>query len=252
MRILIDLQGAQSTGSRHRGIGRYSMSLAKSIIENASEHEVLIALNGSFADSVTAIRKELSAVLPQDRIHVWRGMHAGSADRAEAGLRRKGYEIYREAFLSNLNPDIIHVTSMFEGLNDDSVVSIGALPGHHLTSATLYDLIPFIHRRTYLGSKITADWYGRQLAHLRRADLLLGISQSSADEAVTHLGFDSRRVIAIGTAADPQFQRKAVSETRKRQLSRKYGLRRHFIMYTGGIDQRKNIERLIESFGLLP
>ena len=29
MRIVIDLQGAQTTGSRFRGIGRYSLALAQ-------------------------------------------------------------------------------------------------------------------------------------------------------------------------------------------------------------------------------
>ena len=44
MRILIDLQGAQ-TGSRHRGIGRYSLDITKAILRNSDNHEVLILLN---------------------------------------------------------------------------------------------------------------------------------------------------------------------------------------------------------------
>ena len=43
MRIVIDLQGAQSN-SRFRGIGRYSTSLAQAIIRNRGEHEVIIVL----------------------------------------------------------------------------------------------------------------------------------------------------------------------------------------------------------------
>lgn len=38
MRIVIDLQGAQSE-SRFRGIGRYSLSLAQAMARNAGEHE---------------------------------------------------------------------------------------------------------------------------------------------------------------------------------------------------------------------
>ena len=44
MRIVIDLQGAQN-GSRHRGIGRYSVALAKSIVRNRGNHEIFILLN---------------------------------------------------------------------------------------------------------------------------------------------------------------------------------------------------------------
>ena len=39
MRILIDLQGAQSK-SRFRGIGRYTLSLAKAIAKNRGDHEI--------------------------------------------------------------------------------------------------------------------------------------------------------------------------------------------------------------------
>ena len=40
MRIVIDLQGAQ-TESRYRGIGRYTMSLTKAIVQNRGSHEVI-------------------------------------------------------------------------------------------------------------------------------------------------------------------------------------------------------------------
>jgi hypothetical protein len=55
MRIVIDMQGAQSTDSRNRGIGRYSLSLALAMVRNRGEHEVLIALNGHFADTIESI-----------------------------------------------------------------------------------------------------------------------------------------------------------------------------------------------------
>ena len=44
MRIVIDLQGAQ-TESRFRGIGRYSIAIARGIIRNNSRHEIFIALS---------------------------------------------------------------------------------------------------------------------------------------------------------------------------------------------------------------
>jgi len=45
MRIVVDLQGAQSE-SRFRGIGRYSLGLAKAIAREAGQHEVWLALGG--------------------------------------------------------------------------------------------------------------------------------------------------------------------------------------------------------------
>jgi hypothetical protein len=51
MRIVIDLQSAQ-TLSRHRGIGRYSLSLAKAMIEKGTGHEFILALNGRMSDGI--------------------------------------------------------------------------------------------------------------------------------------------------------------------------------------------------------
>ena len=41
MRILIDIQGCQSDGSRFRGIGSYSCCLVKSLISNYHQHEYI-------------------------------------------------------------------------------------------------------------------------------------------------------------------------------------------------------------------
>ena len=55
MHIAIDLQGAQ-TESRKRGIGRYTLSLTKSIINNCNNHNVSLILNGHFPESIEHIR----------------------------------------------------------------------------------------------------------------------------------------------------------------------------------------------------
>ena len=63
MRIVLDLQGAQSE-SRVRGIGRYSLSLALAIARNAGDHEIVIALNGLLLDAVDSIRAAFDGVVP--------------------------------------------------------------------------------------------------------------------------------------------------------------------------------------------
>ena len=51
MRVVVDMQGGQ-TESRFRGIGRYTMSLAKAIVRNRGEHEIILALSGLFPDTI--------------------------------------------------------------------------------------------------------------------------------------------------------------------------------------------------------
>lgn len=56
----------------------------------------------------------------------------------------------------------------------------------------------------------------------------------------------------ISTAADPQFQPVQISAQLETAVRERYGLRCPFVMYTGGIDHRKNIEGLIRAYAKLP
>ncbi|GGP23635.1 glycosyltransferase [Silvimonas iriomotensis] len=251
MRLVIDLQGAQAS-SRARGIGRYAMLLTQALLRQRGEHEVLIALNGRFADTIAPVRSALADFLPAENIKVWdipAGASSADPDNAE---RRIAAELIRESFLAKLRPDWILVASAVEGLSDDVVVSIGQMVGDIPVAAILYDLIPLIHRRIYLTNPVSERWYLGKMDQLRRADLLLAISASSGSEAVAHLGFDPAHVVNISAAVDDRFTPDAVSAEDQSRLQLQYGLVRPFIMYTGGIDHRKNIEGLIEAYAKLP
>lgn len=252
MRIVIDLQGAQSSGSRHRGIGRYSLSLAQAIARNRGGHEVLIALNGLFADTIAPIRLAFAGLLPPESLRVWHS--PGPVSHSDGGnqWRRKTAELLREAFLASLRPDLVLVSSLFEGLADDAVTSVGLLSRTVPTAVVLYDLIPLIRRRPYLDNPAVESWYESKLGQLRRADLLLAISESSRQEGMRHLGFLADACVSISSAADPHFRQLAPSPARERETRARYGLAREFLMYTGGIDHRKNIEGLVRAYARLP
>ncbi len=66
MRIVIDLQGAQC-GSRHRGIGRYSLALAHAMVRNRGDHEIIIALSGLFPDTIEPIRAAFDGLAANHR-----------------------------------------------------------------------------------------------------------------------------------------------------------------------------------------
>jgi glycosyltransferase involved in cell wall biosynthesis len=252
MRLVIDLQGAQSTGSRNRGIGRYSLSLAQALVRNRGNHEVFIALNDLFPDTIEPIRAEFEGLLPQENIRVWTSPAPVSAADTAHTARRRTAEFMREQFLASLCPDAVIVTSLFEGLIDDAVTSVGAFSKKIPTAVVLYDLIPLIHRKIYLQNPVVEQWYENKLDHLRRADLLLSISASSGKEAVEFLGFDPGQVTNISTAAEDHFTPGPVPSDIRERLASRYGLSKPFVMYTGGIDHRKNIEGLIAAYAKLP
>jgi glycosyltransferase involved in cell wall biosynthesis len=251
MRIVIDLQAVQA-GNRSRGIGRYALSLAKAMVRNHGEHEMFIALSGLFPDTIEPIRAGFDGLLPQENIRVWTSLAPVVSIDPNNDWRRQLAEQVREAFLTSLRPDVVHVASLFEGFVDEAVTSIGLLSRSVPTAVTLYDLIPYIHRKPYLENPAVETWYLEKIEHLRRADLWLAISESSRREGVRYLDLPDNRSVNISTDADSQFQPLSISAELEQTLRQKYGLHRPFVMYTGGIDHRKNIEGLIRAYAQLP
>lgn len=250
MRIVIDLQGAQGS-NRNRGIGRYAEALALAICQNQDIHDIHLVLNNSFCDSIELFRATFNDFISQSNIHVWNVFTPSSEIDAQNADRRQFNEAMREAFIGQLCPDVILVTSLFEGLVDDVVTSVKSY-NRIPTAVVLYDLIPYINRRPYLENPVVESWYYHKIDHLKRADLLLAISASSGQEAVDCLGFESERVVNISTACDSQFKPLILSQQDYDYLMQQYGIAKSFVMYTGGIDHRKNIEGLIRAFAALP
>ena len=251
MRIVIDLQAAQATNAR-RGIGRYSLALARSMVRQAGRHEIILALNGSLADSIEPIRATFDGLLDQANIRVWQGLHDVAGADPTKQWRRQAGERIREAFIASLHPDAVHVASLFEGQADDATTSIGIFCLAIPTAATLFDLIPLIYRDTYLRDPPTAKWYDAKLLHLKRANLLLAISEASRDAALQLLHIPADRIVNISAAVDERFTPLVISAQTEARLRDRFGLARPFVMYTGGIDYRKNVEGLIRGFALLP
>ena len=252
MRIIIDLQAAQSSGSRNRGIGRYSLALASAMVKARGEHEIIIVLSGQFPDSISTIREYFKGILPHENIRVWGMLADVSHENSSHAARREAMELVREAFLISLKPDMVHVASFFEGLGEDVITSIGRFSQEIPTAVTLYDLIPLIYQKQYLRNPSVAAWYEEKLSYLRQAHLLLSISESSREEGIEHLDFPHENIVNISTDADAHFSPMVMTEEMVCEIKRRYELARPFIMYTGGIDRRKNIEGLIRAFALLP
>ena len=247
MRIVIDLQSAQ-TGSRVRGIGRYSVALVKAMSKQAGNHEIWVTLNTAFPAALEKVRETLRGVLPPERIRVFDVPLTLSSGRWE----RAASNLIREAFLDSLKPDIVLISSLFEGYGDVAVTSIGAIETGHPTAVIVYDLIPLIFAETYLAEKDQAEYYREKLHWLENADLLLSISESSKRECIDLLGFADNRVTNISAAIESDFGRSALDSEAEQALFGELGIERKIVLYVpGGFDERKNFERLIKAYALL-
>ena len=251
MRIVIDLQGAQ-TESRFRGIGRYSLSLAKAMARNRGHHEFIIALSGLFPDTIEPIRAALEGLLPEENIHVWHAPWSVRESQPGNIWRRKAAERIRESFLASLRPDVVHVTSLFEGFVDDAVTSIGVLDKRTPTVVTLYDLIPLLNSEHYLRQdRAYEQYYLRKVQYLERAFAWLAISDSTKREGIECLGLREDRVFNISAACDECFRRIEMSAEERADLLGKYGISRPFLLYTGAADIHKNVHSLIRAYAML-
>jgi glycosyltransferase involved in cell wall biosynthesis len=252
MRIVIDLQGAQC-GSRDRGIGRYSLSLAQAMVRNRGNNEVLIVLNGMFPETIEPISLAFDGLCSRANILVWNAQAPVSSNDPGNTWRRHTAEFTREVFLASLKPDIVHISSLMEGFNDDAVHSIGILNIPLPTAVTFYDLIPLIQSEIYLAPYPEFQLaYREKLGHLARANLYLSISESSREEAIKYLSASNKDVINISAGVDECFKPISLTEGKKKKILDKFGFKRPILMCSGATDERKNHIRLIKAFALLP
>lgn len=252
MRIVIDMQGAQ-TESRYRGIGRFTMAFAQAVVRNRGEHEILLALSGLFLDTIEPMRAAFDGLLPQENIRVWYAPGPVKDEDPNNTERRGVAELVREAFLASLCPDVVHVSSLFEGYEDDAVTSIGRFDDRTPVSVILYDLIPLQNPDQYLTPNPNfAAYYERKLRSLRNAKQYFAISGYTRQEGLDCLGVEADQIVNISTGIGSEFKPIEDDELGRDALARKVGFSQPFVLYSGGCDERKSLPRLIEAWSMLP
>jgi hypothetical protein len=89
---------------------------------------------------------------------------------------------------------------------------------------------------------------------VRRADLVLAISESTRQDAIRYLELDPEQVVYIGAGVSPFFAPTPPEEVSswREHFRKRFSMERGYILYTGGEDWRKNLEGLVDSYTLLP
>ncbi|WP_133637077.1 glycosyltransferase [Zavarzinia compransoris] len=247
----MDLQGSQ-TESRFRGIGRQTRALAHAMIAASRGHDIHLLLNGALTDNLDELLTEFEPLVGLDHLHVFQA-GTGVAERDPNNLwRTRAAELLREAFIAELRPDVVHIASLFEGFVDDAVTSIGAFDVPYKTAVTLHDLIPMADPARYLAEERHALYYWRRAQALKRADLLLSVSEYSRQEAHLLAQIPLDRISVISGGVEPKFRHAALSPAEEGALRGRYKLEKPFIFYVGAVDPRKNVELIFDAFARLP
>ena len=227
-RIAIDLQPIQGWSSRGRGIGRYVFEQVRAIIDTHPEH-----VHSLLVSPRRGLPPEVESFLP-------------------TGLVRA--HTARPPVVDGEVPDTYYVTSPFEfDLDLDEIWPPWARDASVRTVMTLYDLIPLMYPEHYLSDPMWVSNYWARNEFVRQADLLLCISEATASDARRLLEVPPERVVTVGTGVSERFSPPADEAIALDAATRAVeGLRPGFIMYTGGIDFRKNLEGLLDAYSLLP
>ncbi len=253
MRILIDLQGAQ-TQSRFRGIGRYSLSLVKALLKCNTKHEIYIALNGTLKDACVEVKEALQSENNTHTILYFESPVDIAAHNPLHEDKAKVAAYIREFALNQVRPDVILISSLFEGFVDDAITSIGHFTNASNVAVIVYDLIPLLDEKNYLPLQTQKKYYHQKIEDLKKAGFFLAISESTHAELIEHLNILPSSVATISSAVDDTlFQPLTMSDVQKKILKKTYAIQKEFILYApGGFDTRKNIENLLKAYALLP
>lgn len=254
MRVVIDMQGAQTAFSRHRGVGRYTLEMAKAIIKSKQpEDEVYLACNGGFGDAVEYIREEFEPLIGSERIKVWQQLFNTTAIVKSNYSRMKVGEYWREYFLNSLSPDVIFSTNLQEGFFESAVTSCGVVKSNAKYATTLHDVTPLLYSDKYLTDSVTKAWYESKLEYVKKSDIVFTVSNYSKKMISKHLGIDEEKIFVTYNAVDDEkFKPILIDDEVKRNILAKYGINKGFILYVGGADEHKNLTRLYEAFSKLP
>lgn len=262
MKIVIDMQGAQSTDSRNRGIGRYTLAFVKALAGISKVHELHFLFNGIHQDSISEICKSEPEIYHSSVISIWHPTEALALSVPENWTHLETVTQERVDLFHHLGADLVLLTSVVEGFHDDTNAAFTAISlpralpirrSFHV-AIIAYDLIPLIYPATYLNGQLIQDWYQQCLSQMKEADLLLAISEATGRDLIQYLGVSDRRVRNISGAVDPAFKPIKPSEIApiKNHLEQCFAIKSNYILYTGGIDARKNVEGLIAAYAQLP
>lgn len=254
MRIVIDMQGMQTSASANRGVGRYTEELTRNLILTAEgRHEVFLAMNGCMPEGVDRIRSIFAGIVPDDRFIVWQQFFSTAVSTQPDDWFIKAGELVREATLNCIKPDVIFTPNLQEGWHDSAVTSVHRFPSSALYCSTLHDLVPFHYQNEYLGDPNARKWYESKLEHAKFSDLLITVSEDSRKEILKFLGLSSESVFTVHNGYDKNlFYAKPIEAENSQSILEKYRIKEKFILYYGGNDPHKNINRLINAYALLP
>lgn len=244
MRILIDMQGAQTPVSKMRGVGVYTNEMVKGLLHNlTSDDEVFLILNGVFVDSCDKIKNDFWGLIAQDHIKIWQQYIKIDAEILGHKSEHDVAEYVKEWYMSQFKPDIVWSTNLQEGWLDGNVATgIKRVCRNSIYCSTLHDVTPLIFKDKFLNDTIIG-WYMSKIKDAQNSDIILTVSEFSRKEICKLLEVSPEKVFVAANGVNRQ---RFFPRTRKIDNKEKY------VLYVGSGDEHKNLNRLVIAYNSLP
>lgn len=214
--MLLDVRPLQGPSAR-RGVGSYASGILRGLIDEGFDPNLTLLLDAD------------QAVPPLPA-----GNYRLASSRRRYRGQLSGYEeaVALGADLTRIAPDVYHAIDL-------------KLPGRSPVPlvVTLHDLIPWALGGSRMWGERFRFWLGRRL--LKRADLVLAVSQSTADDAVRIARVAPARVRVVFEAADAVFQPRPHAPD---QVRKRHGLEPGYLLFVGALDARKDPMGLLRAW----
>jgi len=247
-KLFIDCQVLQ-TPDLHRGRGQYSLCLLRALIDACQGRG--IELIGIF--NSRCMTPALDRIL-RDQLGELASVHLPLATPTRVGARltvHKAMDVNRQTIREYVfksqtgDGDAFLILSAY--LEDASPV----FPDLPLTKGLVcYDVIPHLFHQRYAAiDGYLDDFYYPNCGLLYEADLVLAISETTADDLTLSFGVRPSAVRVIGGAAISRQETPDASGAAK-EIGRLVEQRAGFVLFPSGDELRKNNDRAIKGFEL--
>jgi glycosyltransferase involved in cell wall biosynthesis len=248
---MFDIQGAQTAGSRRRGIGRYTQDLMQALVSSSKGAEDIYLAWNKALDVPSDILSMPNCGSKRLFSAPYGALKRG---RFENNLFDLQHEVNDCLFRYNLALSRCkHVlfSSLME-MDDVNFVLPRNLNFGPLASsyAIVYDIIPLLFKDKYIGTTGFDDKYQAHLNVKMGADILFAISEKTKSDLVNILGVNPERVVTIGTGIN--LNRFLGPKTSRDVFFEKFGITRQFLFFLGGDEFRKNIMGMVKALLALP
>jgi glycosyltransferase involved in cell wall biosynthesis len=211
LKVLIN---AQSIGNTRAGIGNYTYNLLQAFVRMGCSDDISIAVHKE--------AEALSGLFPQ------------------LNMVEVGRNLYKY-----LPIDVFGISKSFDVYHEPNYVP---RPFRGATVTNIFDMSYVLFPQYHPWKRVQMLRFFEK--RMRGADRIITASQSAKGEIVDLLKVPEDKIIVTPLGVSPIYSPIWKDEALFQTVRKRYNLPEQFLLYVGTIEPRKNLERLIEAFGI--